>query len=121
MLFISSAYAQDAAASAQPDLIANIAPMLVIFGIVYFLMIRPQQQKFKSHQNMINAISRHDEVVTGGGIIGKVTKIEDNILHVEIAKGIEVRVNRSTIAEVLSLKSKAPEEKASKKPGKSKK
>ncbi len=78
-------------------------PLILIFAIMYFLLIRPQQKKMKEHQAMVDALSRGDQVVTQGGLIGKVSKVkEDNELEVEIADGVKVRVVRSTITQVLN-------------------
>ncbi|RMF38895.1 MAG: preprotein translocase subunit YajC [Alphaproteobacteria bacterium] len=80
-----------------------LIPMILIFGIMYFLMIRPQQKKLKEHKAMIEALRRGDQVVTQGGLIGKVARVkDDNEVEVEIAKGVNVRVVRSTISQVLS-------------------
>jgi len=81
----------------------NFVPLLLIFGIMYFLLIRPQQQKMKQHKKMIESLRRGDQVVTQGGLIGKVTKVKDeNEAEVEIADGVKVRIVRSTIAQVTS-------------------
>ncbi|WP_299733225.1 preprotein translocase subunit YajC [uncultured Tateyamaria sp.] len=78
-------------------------PLLLIFGIMYFLLIRPQQKKVKEHAAMVSALRRGDQVVTQGGLIGKVTKVkDDNEIEVELAEGVKVRVVQSTIATVLS-------------------
>ena len=83
--------------------IASLVPLILIFAIMYFLLIRPQQKKLKEHQEMVAALRRGDQVVTQGGVIGKVTKVkDDNELEVEIASGVNVRVVRSTITQVLS-------------------
>ena len=84
--------------------IASLVPLILIFGIMYFLLIRPQQKKLKEHQAMVAALRRGDQVVTGGGIIGKVTKVKDgeNEVEVEIATGVNVRILRSTVTTVLS-------------------
>lgn len=82
---------------------AQFIPLILIFGIMYFLLIRPQQQKMKQHQNMVAALRRGDQVVTQGGIIGKVSKVKDDAeLEIEIADGVKVRVVRATIAQVLN-------------------
>ena len=73
---------------------------MLIIGIMYFLMIRPQQKRLKEHQAMVAGIRRGDTVVTSGGIIGKVTKVDDQELQVEIAEGVRVRVLRATVSEV---------------------
>jgi preprotein translocase subunit YajC len=77
-----------------------IVPTVLIIGIMYFLMIRPQQKRLKEHQAMIAAIRRGDTVVTSGGILGKVTKVDDQELQVEIAEGVRVKVVRGTVSEV---------------------
>ncbi|MFG5380332.1 MULTISPECIES: preprotein translocase subunit YajC [unclassified Yoonia] len=83
---------------------ADLMLLLVIFGIMYFLLIRPQQKKLKEHQAMLSALRRGDQVVTQGGIMGKVTKVKDdsNEVEVEIASGVNVRVIKSTIASVVN-------------------
>ena len=99
-MLISPAYAQ-AGAPAGFDLI-SLMPLLLIFVVFYFLLIRPQQKKMKQHRELISALKRGDRVLTAGGIIGSVVKVEDAELLVEIAKDVRVRVARSTISDVLS-------------------
>lgn len=83
--------------------IAQFIPMILILGIMYFLLIRPQQQKMKQHQKMVSELRRGDQVVTQGGMIAKVTKVvDDGEIELEIASGTTVRVVRSTIAQVLN-------------------
>ncbi|XHE56035.1 preprotein translocase subunit YajC [Phaeobacter sp. BS34] len=83
--------------------LAQFLPLILIFGIMYFLLIRPQQKKLKTHQSMVEALRRGDQVVTQGGIIGKVAKVkEDGEIEVEIAEGVKIRVIKSTIAQVLN-------------------
>lgn len=78
-------------------------PLILIFAIMYFLLIRPQQKKMKDHQNMVAALRRGDQVVTQGGMIGKVVKVKDDKeIEVEIAEGVKVRVVKATVAQVLS-------------------
>ena len=85
------------------DAIAQFVPLILIFAVMYFLLIRPQQKKVKEHQAMVGAVRRGDQVVTQGGLIGKVTKVkEDNELEVEVADGVKVRVVQSTLADVRS-------------------
>ena len=85
------------------DAIAQFVPLILIFAIMYFLLIRPQQNKVKEHQAMVGAVRRGDQVVTQGGLIGKVTKVkEDKELEVEVADGVKVRVVQSTLADVRS-------------------
>ena len=100
-MVISPAYAQAGGAPVGFDLI-SLMPLLLIFVVFYFLLIRPQQKKMKQHREMIGALKRGDRVLTAGGIIGTVVKIEeDNTLLVDIAKDVRVRVARSTISEVI--------------------
>lgn len=76
----------------------SIMPLLVIFFIFYFLLIRPQQKRFKQHQQLLSNLKKGDMVVTGGGKIGKVLKVVDDVVHVELAPGVEVKVLKSTIS-----------------------
>ena len=81
----------------------QLVPLILIFAIMYFLLIRPQQKKAKEHQAMVKALRRGDQVVTQGGLIGKVVKVkEENEMEVEIAEGVKVRVVQSTITQVLN-------------------
>ena len=85
------------------EAIAQFVPLILIFLIMYFLLIRPQQKKMKEHQAMVAALRRGDTVVTQGGVIGKVVKVkEDNELELEIADGVKIRVVQNTIAAVTS-------------------
>ncbi len=102
-MFISPAYAQAGQVAGQPSLVQSMLPLLLIFVVFYFLLIRPQQKKMKQHKAMLVALRRGDRVVTGGGIIGTLTKvINENELQVEIADGVRVRVERSQVAGVLA-------------------
>ncbi|TNC52844.1 preprotein translocase subunit YajC [Rubellimicrobium rubrum] len=84
--------------------IASLVPLILVFLIMYFLLIRPQQKKLKDHQAMVAALRRGDQVVTSGGLIGRVTKVKEEVgeLEVEIAPGVNVRVLRTTVQSVLS-------------------
>jgi preprotein translocase subunit YajC len=84
----------------------QFAPFLLIFVIFYFLMIRPQQRRVKEHQATIAAVKKGDDVITGGGIRGRVTKVGDDEVEVEIAQGVKVRVVKTTISAVLSPNTK---------------
>lgn len=85
------------------DAFSQFVPLILIFGIMYFLLIRPQQQKMKEHKKMVESLRRGDQIVTQGGLIGKVSKVKDsNEVEVELAEGVKVRVVRSTIAQVMS-------------------
>ena len=101
-MFASPAYAQAAGAggSTATSLLAFI-PYVAIFAIFYFLMIRPQQQRAKAHRAMIDAVKKGDNVVTGGGIIGKVSRVDDNgEIEVEVAPNIKLRVLKGTLSDV---------------------
>ncbi len=111
-MFISPAYAQAAGSAPAPDgvtaLILNIVPLLLVFVIFYVLMFRPQQKAAKAHRDKITAVKKGDSVVTGGGLIGKVTRVDDAQVEVEIAQGIKVKVVRATLADVTSPGSAKP-------------
>ncbi|MFZ2100634.1 MAG: preprotein translocase subunit YajC [Oricola sp.] len=101
-MFITPAYAQGLGGSAGgADVLMSILPFLLIFVVMYFLIIRPQRTQVKKREEMLKAIRRNDTVVTGGGIIGKVTKVvDDHEVEVEIAPNVKIRVARAMIAEV---------------------
>ena len=83
--------------------LAQFVPLILIFAIMYFLLIRPQQKKMKEHQKMVQNLRRGDQIVTQGGLIGKVVKVkEGNELEVELSEGVKVRVVQNTVAQVLS-------------------
>ncbi|WP_412550300.1 preprotein translocase subunit YajC [Shimia sp. MIT910701] len=83
--------------------LGQFLPLILIFAIMYFLLIRPQQKKMKEHQAMVAAVRRGDQIVTQGGLIGKVTKVKDDAeIEVELAENVKVRVVKSTIANVTS-------------------
>ena len=102
-MFVTPAFAQAAGggAGAAGGLISFV-PIILIFGIMYVLMIRPQQKKVKEHKAMVAALRRGDQVVTSGGLIGKVTKVAEGEVEVEIAPSVKVRVVKSTITQVVS-------------------
>lgn len=101
-MFASPAYAQDAGAAAGSgaSFFVSIFPLVLIFIIFYFLLIRPQQRRMKQHQAMVQAVKPRDTVITGGGLIGKVTKVDEIELEVEVAQGVKVRVVKSTLSDV---------------------
>ena len=101
MLFASPAFAQSAGGAGAG--LASFVPLLLIFGIMYFLMIRPQQKKIKEHRAMVDALRKGDQVVTAGGLIGKVTKVgAENEIEVEIASGVKVKVVQHTVQQVMN-------------------
>lgn len=100
-MFVTPAYAQ--AAGGAAGAFTSFVPLILIFAIMYFLLIRPQQKKLKEHKGMVEALRRGDQVLTQGGILAKVVKVhDDGVLEVEIAEGVKVRVLRHTIAQVMS-------------------
>lgn len=103
-MFISTAYAQAAAGAPGGGMesLMSLAPLVLIFVVFYFLLIRPQQKKLKEHKSMLDALRRGDKVVTGGGIVGTIVKVADDEATVEIAENVRVRVLRSTITSVLA-------------------
>lgn len=98
--FINDAMAQ-AAGAQQADPIMSFLPLIILFVIFYFLLIRPQQKKAKEHKQMVEALKKGDEVVTQGGIVGKVTEVSDGFLTCEIANNVEVKLQAHAIATVL--------------------
>ena len=101
-MFVTPAYAQAAAGSSGAAGLASFLPLVLIFVIMYFLMIRPQQKRMKEHRAMVEALKKGDEVVTQGGLIGKVTALREGEVEVEIAPGIKARVVRSSITGLVS-------------------
>ena len=105
-MFISPAYAQTgvAAPNAITQFLASgIMPIVLIFVIFYFLMIRPQQTAMKTHKAKIAAVKKGDSVVTGGGLVGKVTRVEDDQVEIEIASGVKVKAIKATLSDVMPL------------------
>lgn len=102
-MFATPAYAQAAGDMSGAAAFSQFVPLVLIFVIMYFLLIRPQQKKLKEHKAMVEALRRGDQVLTGGGIVGKVVKVhDDGIVEVEIAEGVKVRVMKATIVQVMS-------------------
>ena len=100
---ITPAYAQSASALGGSDMLIQIVPFILIFIIMYFLMIRPQQKRQKDHQEMIKNVRRGDTIVLSGGVIGKVSKvIDEHEVELEIADNVRIRVSRGGIADVRS-------------------
>jgi len=97
---ISSAWAQ-AAGAPQPNGLLQMLPLVLIFVVFYFLLIRPQAKRAKDHKAMVAALGVGDEVATGGGILGRVTDVSDQFLTVEIADGVRVKVQRHTVTSVM--------------------
>lgn len=103
-MFISSAFAQTAPAAAGGDMqstLMSMLPLVLMFVVLYFVMIRPQMKKQKEHRAMIEALAKGDEVATAGGLLGKVTKLSEGYLTLEVANNVEVQVQRSAVVLVL--------------------
>jgi preprotein translocase subunit YajC len=103
-VFISTAYAQTAPAAATgstESTLYSLLPLVLMFVVLYFIMIRPQMKKQKEHKAMIEAVAKGDEVVIAGGVLGRVSKLGDNYIHVEVANGVELQVQRVSVVQVL--------------------
>lgn len=102
-MFITEAVAATGAtASGASPAAGFLVQLVLVFAIFYFLLIRPQQKKLKEHENMLNSIKAKDEIITGGGVYAHVVKAEADVLTVEIAKGVEIKISRSSVREVVS-------------------
>jgi preprotein translocase subunit YajC len=101
-MFASPAYAQAAGAGASGTtaFLIQVAPLILLFVIFWFLIIRPQQQKLKAHRAMVDAVKKGDEVVTGGGLIGKVSKVSDSEVEIELSPTVKVRAVKATLSSV---------------------
>jgi preprotein translocase subunit YajC len=99
-VFISPAYAQAAAGGAESSLV-SLLPLVLMFVVLYFIMIRPQMKKQKEHKAMVEALAKGDEVVIAGGVLGRVAKLGDSYLSVEVANGVELQVQRASVIQVL--------------------
>jgi preprotein translocase subunit YajC len=100
-LFISSAFAQTASGGDFQSSLMSMLPLVLMFVVLYFVMIRPQMKRQKEHRAMIDALAKGDEIATAGGLLGRVTRMGDAYLSVEIANGIEVQLQRSAVVQVL--------------------
>ena len=100
-MFISSAFAQTAAGGDMQSSLMSMLPLVLMFVVLYFVMIRPQMKRQKEHRTMIEALARGDEVATAGGLVGRVSKLGDTYLSLEIAQGVEIQVQRSAVVQVL--------------------
>ena len=101
-MLISSAYAQTAAAAADPTGgLMQMLPIIAMFAVLYFLMVRPQMKKAKEHKILLEGLAKGDEVVTQGGLAGRITKISDNFVGIEIANNVEVQMQKPAISLVL--------------------
>jgi len=101
---MSEAFAQTAPAAAGGDTqssLLSLLPLVLMFVVLYFIMIRPQMKRQKEHKAMVEAIGKGDEVVIGGGVLGRVSKLGESYLHVEVANGVELQVQRASVVQVL--------------------
>lgn len=96
--FISNAYAQSATSS---ETLMSLAPLVIIFGVFYFLLIRPQSKRQKEHKELIGSLSTGDEVTTAGGILGKVTEVKDDFVKIQVADNVVVTVQKHTVGAVM--------------------
>ena len=101
-MFISEAFAQAAPAAASTESsLLSLLPLVLMFVVLYFIMIRPQMKKQKEHKAMVEALAKGDEVVIAGGVMGKIAKLGESYLHVEVASGVELQVQRAAVIQVL--------------------
>lgn len=101
-MFITPAFAQTAGGSASTaSFIAQIAPLALIFAVFYFLLIRPQQKRMKDQKAKIEAVKKGDQVITGGGLVGKVVRVDEIYADIELAPGLKVKAVKSTLTDVL--------------------
>jgi preprotein translocase subunit YajC len=109
-MFATPAFAQTAGAASGSDgmlaMVVNFAPLLLVFVVFYFLILRPQQKRARDQASTIGAVKKGDSVVTAGGVLGKVTKVEDTYVEVEIAPTVKIKVVKTTLADVTPLGSK---------------
>ena len=101
-MLISNAYAQTAAAAAGPmDSVMQFLPIILMFAVLYFLMVRPQMKKAKEHKALLEALSKGDEVVTQGGLAGRISKVGDDFVSIAIADNVEIQMQKGAISLVL--------------------
>ena len=103
-MFISSAFAQSAPAAAPggaESSLMSLLPLVLMFVVLYFIMIRPQMKKQKEHKAMIEALAKGDEVIIAGGVLGRISKMGESYVHVEVATGVELQVQRPSVIQVL--------------------
>jgi preprotein translocase subunit YajC len=96
--FISNAYAQDAASQGG---LMSFLPLIVIFAVFYFMLIRPQMKRSKEHRNLVSQLAKGDEVVTNGGLLGRITEVSESFITLEIADNVQIQVQRGAVANVM--------------------
>ena len=99
-MFISPAYAQAAAGDTTSTLV-SLLPLVLMFVVLYFIMIRPQMKRTKEHKAMVAALAKGDEVVTAGGMLGRITKLGDDFVTLELANGVEIQIQRSAVMQLM--------------------
>ncbi len=99
--FISDAWAQAAPAQQEPGLLGALLPFIILFVVFYFLLIRPQSKRAKEHRKMVSELAKGDEIVTNGGLLGKITEVGENFIEVELTENTRVKVQRQMIASVM--------------------
>lgn len=101
--FISDAFAEaPTAAAGQPDpVLGGLLPLIILFVLFYFLLIRPQSKRAKEHKNMVAALAKGDEVVTNGGILGKISALDENFVTLEVNQGVEIKLQRNAISALM--------------------
>lgn len=109
-MFISTAFAQTSGAAAPggASFLVQLLPLVLIFAVFYFLLIRPQQKKMKDHRATVDAVKKGDQVITAGGMVGKVLRVDEGYVDVEIAQGVKVKVVKSTLSDVVQPGSAKP-------------
>jgi preprotein translocase subunit YajC len=100
-VFIANAFAQTSGAAPSGDMLTSFLPMIAIFVVFYFLLIRPQQKRAKEQRELLGALEKGNEVVTAGGMVGKIAKINEQYVTLEVASGVEVTVQRSSVSQLL--------------------
>ena len=102
-MFISEAFAQTAPAASGggESSLLSLLPIVLMFVVLYFIMIRPQMKRQKEHKTMVEALAKGDEIVTSGGMLGRVSKMGETYLHIEVGSGVELQVQRSSVVQVL--------------------
>jgi preprotein translocase subunit YajC len=96
--FISNAYAQDAAA---PGGLMSFLPLIVIFAVFYFMLIRPQMKRSKEHRQLVSQLAKGDEVVTNGGLLGRITDVSETFITLEVAENVKIKLQRQAVASVM--------------------
>jgi preprotein translocase subunit YajC len=99
--FIANAYAQAAAPGAAPNPLMSFLPLIVLFGIFYFMLIRPQMKRAKEQRNMVAALAKGDEVLTNGGLLGRIEEVADQLITLEIAPNVRVKLRKDAVSQVL--------------------